>query len=67
MKTIKLTALTRGQLEEARVLPVNVEDYTEETINDCFPEIKLLDRFTRRHGSIIRALDEIMFRMVSAP
>ncbi len=63
MKPIKLTALTKGQLEEVKVLPVNVEDYTEEMINDCFKEIKLLDQYSRGHGYLVRATDEVMFRM----
>lgn len=63
MNPIKLTALTKGQLEEAKVLPVNVEDYTEDTINGCFPEIKLLELYSRSHGSIVRETDEILFRM----
>jgi hypothetical protein len=46
MNTIKLTALTKGQLDNLEVRPVNVEDYTEETINECFPEVKLLGSFT---------------------
>jgi len=63
MKQIKLTEVTRKELDKAMVKPVNVEDYTEETINECYPEVKLLDRFSRAHGALIRQTDEIMFLM----
>lgn len=63
MSAIKLTAVTKGQLESLEVRPVNVEDYTEETINDCFPEVKLLGSFSRGHGTIVRQIDPIAFRL----
>lgn len=63
MGKIKLSALTKKELAQVEIRPVNVEDYTEETINECFPEIELLGQFKRSQGSLIRQTDEVMFRM----
>ncbi|MBK9037800.1 MAG: hypothetical protein IPL83_01360 [Bdellovibrionales bacterium] len=63
MKQIKLTDVTRKELDTGMIVPVNVEAHTESIINDCFPEVKLLNRYSRGHGTLIRQTDEIMFLM----
>ncbi|MBN8542320.1 MAG: hypothetical protein J0L82_18160 [Deltaproteobacteria bacterium] len=63
MKEICLSTLTIEQMERLDIRPVNVEDHTEELINQCFPDVLLLDQYTRQQGSLIRQTDEVMFRM----
>lgn len=63
MKELKLSTLTIEQIKQVGIQPVNVEEYTEELINDCYPDIVLLDQFTRKQGTLIRQTDEVMFRM----
>ena len=63
MKELKLSTLTKEQFEQIGIRPVNVEDYTEESINECFPDVLLLDQYTRKQGTLIRQTDEVMFRM----
>lgn len=61
MKELKLSTLTKEQIKRVGIEPVNVEDYTEELINECFPDIILLDRYTRQQGSLIRQTDDVLF------
>lgn len=63
MKELKLSALTQEQMNQMNIRPVNVEDHTEELINECYPDVVLLDRYKRQQGSLIRQTDEVMFRM----
>ncbi len=63
MKELKLSTLTKEQIKQVGIHPVSVEEYTEELINDCYPDLVLLDQFTRKQGSLIRQTDEVMFRM----
>ena len=63
MNQIILSALTPEEMEQLNIYPVNVEDHTEELINQCFPDVVLLDQYTRKQGSLIRQTDEVMFRM----
>jgi hypothetical protein len=63
MKRLKLSTLTKELLKKVNIRPVNVEDYTEELINECFPDVVLLDQYTRHQGSLVRQTDEVMFRM----
>lgn len=63
MKEIKLSTLTKEQMRQFNIQALNVEDHTEELINQCYPDVVLLDQYTRQQGSLIRQTDEVMFRM----
>ena len=39
----------------------DLEDITEEAINDCYEPIKLLDQYPVDHGRLVRQFDPIMF------
>lgn len=62
MKKVKLSTLTERQLKKIKVVPVDVEDRTQELLDDCFPKIKLLDKYEYSQGSLIRQTDKILFR-----
>lgn len=60
MKKLKLSAITKRRLKTHGIRPVDVDDYTEERINEN-KSVEILGS-TYRQGSIIRQIDEVHFR-----
>ena len=60
MKKLKLSAITKRRLKTHDIRPVDVEDYTEETLNQDYP-VEILGSKYRR-GTVIRQIDEVQFR-----
>jgi hypothetical protein len=63
MKRFNLSTLSKEEMKQMNIRPVNVEDHMEELINECYPDVVLLDQYKRQQGSLIRQTDEVMFRM----
>ena len=63
MKAIKLSTLTKEQISELKIFPIDVEAYTEESINSSFPELTLMNVHEVKQGTLIRRYDDVLFRL----
>lgn len=63
MKAIKLSTLTKEQISELKIFPIDVEAFTEENINSSYNDLLLLNIYEAKQGTLIRQWDDVLFRL----
>lgn len=62
MKKLKLSTLTKAELQQAKIKPVDVESFAVQAISDAYPRVKLLGQY-RSQGPIVRRYDPVTFSL----
>lgn len=62
MKKLKLSTVTKAELQQAKIKPVDVESFAVQSINDAYPRVKLLGQY-RSQGPIVRRYDPVTFQL----